>query len=282
MNLRILLILLIGTTTAWAQSKGKVETDIVYGKAGDRELKLDLCRPEGTGPHPCVVCVHGGGWRMGNKRDLRNWLELLAGRGYLAVSVGYRLSPDHIFPAQIEDCKTAVRYLRSHAEKYQLDRNRIGAMGYSAGGHLVLLMGLTDAKSGFEGRLYPDQSSNVTCVVDYFGPTDFAAYKDDDSAQRSMIGPFLGGKFTEKPEVHKKASPIEYVRKEVPPILIFHGTKDWVVPIEQSRNLKAKLSQAGASVELIEVPNEGHGWEGKPLRTTTDATLDFFNKHLKK
>jgi acetyl esterase/lipase len=268
--------------SAFGQSP-KVEADVVYGKAGDRELKLDLCRPTtGKGPYPAVVCLHGGGWRMGNKKELRGWLELLAERGFVAISVGYRLAPDAVFPSQIVDCKTATRFLRANAAKYDIDKSRIGAMGFSAGGHLVCLMGLCDSKCGFEGELYADQSSDVQCVVNYFGPADFAGFKDDASAQRSMIGPFIGAKFDEKPDLHKKASPVEYVKKEAPPMLIFHGTKDWIVPIEQSRQLKEKLKARGASVELIEVPDEGHGWQGQKGLDTTRATLEFFAKHLKK
>src|SRR5437773_6877221 len=103
--------------SAAAQSKPVADLDVVYAKAGDRELKLDLARPDGKGPYPCVVCLHGGGWRMGNKRDIRSWIQLLAHEGYVAAAVGYRLAPDDRFPAQIEDCKTGVRFLRANADK---------------------------------------------------------------------------------------------------------------------------------------------------------------------
>ena len=267
------------------QEKPSTDIDVVYGKAGERALKLDIARPsadKGKGPFPTVVCVHGGGWRMGDKGDLREWIQLLAREGYVAASVGYRLAPDHVFPAQLEDCKTAIRFLRANADKYAIDKDKVAAMGYSAGGHLVCLLGLTDAKSGFDGKEHPGESSRVRAVIDYFGPTDLPAFGADDSAQRSMIGPFIGAKYADKPTAHESASPVTYVRKDAPPFLIFHGTKDWMVPIDQSRGLAKKLKDVGVAVKLVEVPGEGHGWGGKALRETTKETLTFLAEQLKK
>jgi acetyl esterase/lipase len=261
----------------------KIETDVVYGKAGGRELKLDLAvPPTGEGPFPLVVCVHGGAWRLGNKRDLQPWLPILAERGYVAVSVGYRLSPDHQFPSQIEDCKTAVRFLRANARKYQIRKDRVGAIGYSAGGHLAALLGLTDPKAGFEGTQHAEESSDVQCVVDYFGPTDLSAFSKDESAQKAMFAPLMGGPYSEKSADHDKASPINHVRKDSPPFLIFHGSKDGIVPIDQSRLFAEKMKKVGAPVTYVEFPEEGHGWGGKPARDSTIKTLDFLREHLKK
>lgn len=268
---------------AGAQDKFKLDVNVVYGKAGDRELKLDVARPaDGKGPFPCVVCLHGGGWRLGNKRDLRDWIEFLARRGYVAASVGYRLAPDCTFPAQIEDAKTAVRFLRANAAKYEIDKDRFAALGYSAGGHLACLLGLADEKCGFEGTECPDQSSRVQAVVDYFGPTDFAGFAKDASAQRGMIGPFIGAKYSENPKAHDRASPVKYVSSAAPPFLIFHGTKDGIVPIEQSRELADRLKEAGVSYRLVEVPDEGHGWGGRASAITTDETIQFLDSKLKK
>lgn len=266
-----------------AQSKPRIETDIVYGKVGDKELKLDLARPvEGKGPFATVVCVHGGGWRMGNKRDMRPWLEFLANEGFVAASIGYRLAPDYTFPSQIEDCKTAVRFLRATADKYSIDKNRFGAIGYSAGGHLVCLLGLTDEKAGFEGKEHDKESSKVQAVVDYYGPTDLSGFGNDDTAQRGMLGPLIGAKFNENPSAHEKASPIKYISKKAPPFLIFHGTKDLTVPIDQSRQLANKLKDVGVDTKLVEVRGEGHGWNGSASVDTTTETLKFLNEKLKK
>lgn len=266
-----------------ASAQPKVETDVVYGKAGDRELKLDLARPaEGKGPFPCVVCVHGGGWRLGNKRDLRPWIQLLAREGYVAASVGYRLAPDARFPAQIEDVKTAVRFLRANADKYHIDKDHVGALGYSAGGHLVCLLGLTDESAGFEGKEHPKESSKVQAVVDYFGPTDLAGFGKDEVAQRGMVGPLIGKTYADDPAAHDRASPIKYVTKAAPPFLIFHGTADRVVPIDQSRRLAEKLKDVGAAARLVEVPGEGHGWDGHANEDSTGLALKFLADHLKK
>lgn len=266
-----------------AEPQVKTELNVVYGKAGERELKLDVARPaDGKGPFPCVVCLHGGGWRLGNKRDLRDWIEFLSRRGYVAASIGYRLAPDCTFPAQIEDAKTAVRFLRANAAKYGIDKDRFAALGYSAGGHLACLLGLADEKCGFEGTECPGQSSRVQAVVDYFGPTDFAGFAKDASAQRGMIGPFIGAKYSENPKAHDRASPVKYVSSAAPPFLIFHGTKDGIVPIEQSRELADRLREAGISYRLVEVPGEGHGWGGRAGAITTEETIQFLDARLKK
>jgi acetyl esterase/lipase len=274
---------LLLTTSAGAQSKPKLDLDIVYARAGDKELRLDLARPaEGKGPFPCVVLFHGGGWRMGNKKDVRGWLTFLAEEGYVAASVGYRLVPEATFPAQVEDAKTAVRFLRSNADRYAIDKDRFAAMGWSAGGHLACMLGLTDPKCGFEGKECSDQSSRVQAVVDYFGPTDLSAFGKNDLAQKGMLGPFIGARFADNPAAHEKASPVKYVTKDAPPFLIFHGTRDWVVPVEQSRLLAEKLKDVKAPVKLVEVPGEGHGWEGKTNAETTRETLRFLAERLKK
>jgi acetyl esterase/lipase len=271
-----------GTSSGQAQPRFKTELDVVYARAGEKELKLDLALPvEGKGPYPCVVCLHGGGWRLGNKRELRGWIEFLARNGFVAASVGYRLAPDSTFPAQIEDAKTAVRFLRANAARYGIDKDRFGALGYSAGGHLACLLGLTDEACGFDGKECPGESSRVQAVVDYFGPTDLSAFAKDASAQRGMLGPFIGAKYADNPAAHDKASPIRYVSKDAPPFLILHGTKDGVVSIEQSRQLAAKLRDAGVSYRLVEVPDEGHGWAGRAGVITTGETLRFLTGKLK-
>jgi acetyl esterase/lipase len=275
--------LLVSMVPALAEPKPRIDFDVVYAKAGDTELKLDLGRPaEGKGPFPCVVLFHGGGWRAGNKKDLRPWVTFLAQEGYAAASVGYRLVPAATFPAQIEDAKTAVRFLRANADRYGIDKDRFAAMGWSAGGHLACLLGLTDPKCGLEGKECPDQSSRVQAVIDYFGPTDLTAFAKNDLAQKGMLGPFIGAKYSEDPKAHERASPVKYVTKDAPPFLIFHGTTDFIVPIEQSRSLAAKLKGAGVSVKLVEVPGEGHGWEGKASAETQRETMKFLAERLKK
>jgi acetyl esterase/lipase len=266
------------------KSTGRVQThpDVVYRTVDKKDVKMDIALPvEGKGPYPCVVCIHGGAWRLGSRKDLGEMTKLLAERGYVAATIQYRLIPGSAWPAQIEDCKTAVRFLRENAEKYQIDTKRIGAAGFSAGGHLVALLGLTDSSHGFDGPDYPKQASTVSAIVNFFGPADLTKYAKDDSAVNGIFKPMLGGTFEEKPEAYRNASPITYVRKDCPPILCIHGTKDRIVPYEQSVELVKKLKEKGADATLLEVTGADHGWGGQEAVRTTKAMLDFFQQHLK-
>src|SRR5262245_21783426 len=247
----VLGLLVVAVGLGWGQDKKaevRVERDVIYGKGGDTDLQLDLAMPkDGDGPFPAIVCIHGGGWRGGNRSNLAKTTEVLAGRGYVAVTVSYRLVPKATFPAQIEDCKAAVRWLRANAKKYKVDSDHIGAVGYSAGGHLVCLLGVTSKNDGLEGKGgNAEQSSQVQACVSFFGPTDFTERTWNAMVEKDILGPFLGGSFEDKRDNYKKASPISYVRKGAPPFLFFHGTEDKVVAVSQSRIMNEKLKSAGA------------------------------------
>ena len=154
------------------------ESDVVFGKGGDVDLKLDLAMPaDGAGPYPAVVCIHAGGWVGGKRQEMSQTIRTLAGRGYVAVSPDYRLAGAHArFPAQVEDCKAAVRWLRANAVKYKIDPNHIGAVGFAAGGHLACMLAVTDKGDGLEGSGgNADVSSRVEAVVSFFGPSDLTA-----------------------------------------------------------------------------------------------------------
>ena len=278
----LLLLALASPASTQEAPKAKVVANITYCKIADKEMQLDLALPQGKGPFPTVVCVHGGAWRLGKRQDLTTLIKLLADEGYAAATVSYRLLPDAKFPDPLVDCKTAVRFLRANAEKYSIDKARIGTVGYSAGGHLVCLMGVANKDAGFEGNEYADQSSKVQAVVSYFGPIDLTHYGSDDSAQKSIFVPLLGGRFKDKPELYKKASAITYVSKDSPPFLFLHGTMDTLVPIEQSRAMFAKLKEAGASAQIVEFEGAGHGWGGDDLKKSTKSMLKFFAENLKK
>jgi acetyl esterase/lipase len=257
--------------------------NLVYGKGGDTDLKLDLATlKDGDGPFPAIVCIHGGGWRAGKRQDLARLTELLAGKGYVAVTVSYRLTAKAKFPAQIEDCKAAVRWLRANAKKYKVNADRIGAVGFSAGGHLVCMLGTTNKKDGLEGKGgNADQSSRVQAVVSFFGPTNFNTKDWSEDIEKTFLIPFVGTTYEDKPEVYKKISPINYVTKEAPPFLFFHGTKDSLVGLRHSKELAAKLEKAGVSAKVVEMKGDGHGWGGKKLTQTLDQTVAFFDKVLK-
>jgi acetyl esterase/lipase len=280
-----LLILLAGVGQG-QEKKGevRVERDLVYGKGGDTDLQLDLAMPkDGDGPFPAIVCIHGGGWRGGNRQNLAKTIEVLAGRGYVAATISYRLVPKATFPAQIEDSKAAVRWLRANAKKYKVDPDHIGAVGYSAGGHLCCLLGVTAKDDRLEGKGgNAEQSSQVQAVVSFFGPTDFTERTWNATVEKDILAPFLGGSFEDKRENYKKASPVSYVRKSAPPFLFFHGTEDKVVAVSQSRILAEKLRGVGASAKLVEIEGAGHGWGGEKLLETVEQMVKFFDANLKK
>jgi acetyl esterase/lipase len=191
----ILVLVLVPAFTQAQEQKAdvRVERDLTYGKGGNVDLKLDLAMPnQGNGPFPAVVCVHGGGWKAGNRQQLEKTIEGLAARGHVGVTISYRLTPTAQFPAQIEDCKAAVRWLRANAAMYHVNSERIGALGFSAGGHLVCLLGTTDKNDGLEGQGgNPDQSSRVQAVVSFFGPTDFTTKTWSDEIEKEFLIPFL-------------------------------------------------------------------------------------------
>ncbi len=256
--------------------------DLVYSKAGDTELKLDIARPsEGEGPFPAVLVIHGGAWRTGKKDHMRGLLTDFASRGYVAISPQYRFCPKDAFPAQIHDVKAAVRWVKSHAKDYKIDPERVGAIGFSAGAHLALMLGATDAQDGLEGDVSDAApSSKIQAVVNYFGPTDLSA-SDLPSESKPLVRDFLGGTAEEKPELAAKASPVTFVTKDDPPVLTFHGTKDAVVPATQATKLSEKLTKAGVNGRVVLLVGAGHGWKGNDLKETMDETFTFFDHHLK-
>ena len=263
-------------------SKVTTENDVVYSKVGDNELKLDIARPaEGDGPFPAVFVIHGGAWRQGNKSDTRPALAEFAKRGYVAVSPQYRFCPKERFPAQVHDAKAAVRWIKAHAKDYKVDPMRIGAMGFSAGGHLALMLGLTAPADGLEGEISegsPD--SKVQAVVNYFGPTDLAA-NDFPDFTKPLIRDFIGGPASDKPEETAKASPLTHVSKDDAPVLTFHGTKDPLLPHSQAVKLADALTAAGVPGRVELLVGEGHGWGDAVLRRTQEESYAFFDKYLK-
>lgn len=258
------------------------ERDVVYGKGGGEDLKLNLGRPkEQSGPTPCVVVIHGGGWAAGNKNGHDAQVKELAKRGYVAATVGYRFAPKHPFPAQVEDVKCAIRFLRANAEKYQIDKDRIGAVGFSAGAHLSMMLGAMGKEDGLEGDGgNPDQPSQVNAVVSWFGPTDLTT-PDWPEVTGKILRDFLGGPRAEKPELYKKASPVTYVSGKSAPMLLIQGTKDRLVPWTQATHMADALTKAGVYGRVDLIVGADHGWGGAELQRTADETWAFFDQFLR-
>jgi acetyl esterase/lipase len=227
------------------------------------------------------VFVHGGAWFLGSKDSVKGEALFLLEHGYAVAAINYRLSQHALFPAQIEDCKAAVRWLRANAKEYQLDPNRIAAMGSSAGGHLVALLGTTGGVKEFDQGEHLDQSSRVQAVVDWYGPTDFlqmgGRHNDADSPESKLIG----GPIQEHKEKAARANPIVYVAKDHPPFLIMHGDRDGTVPFNQSELLAEALKKAGVAVDFVPMKGAKHGGPQFKTDEAKKTIAEFLAKHLK-
>ena len=256
--------------------------DIPYVADGHERQRLDLYLPQkADGPLPVLVWIHGGGWQAGDKANPP--LLPYAAKGYAVASVNYRLSQHAIYPAQIEDCKAAIRWLRANAKKFNLNPDKVGVAGASAGGHLVALLGTTgDVKEleGAGGNL--DQPSRVQCVVDLFGPTDLSKMGGTHDSPKSPEAKLIGGPVQEVKEKVAKANPITFVTKNAAPFLILHGDQDKTVILSQSEMLVDALKKAGVEVRLVVVPGAGHGGPAFMLGDNATAVGEFFEKHLKR
>lgn len=254
--------------------------EVQYGEGGGEKLYLTLARPtNASGKRPCIVYIHGGGWAAGHRKLHAPQARQAAERGYVSVTVSYRFAPKHPFPAQVEDCKCAIRWLRAHADELQLDQDRIGAVGFSAGAHLSMMLGTMDKDDGLEGTGgWPDQSSKVQAVVAFFGPTDLT--REYPPTSKEIVRKFMGGTKDEKLAEYKRASPITYVTPGDAPMLLFQGTKDSLVPTEQATLMADALSSAKVPGRVELLIGADHGWAGKEIGRTFDATTAFFDDKL--
>jgi acetyl esterase/lipase len=260
----------------------QVLRDLAYVEGGHERNRLDLFLPEKTeGRLPLIVWIHGGAWQAGSKADCP--AVPLTAKGYAVASINYRLSQHAVFPAQIEDCKAAIRWLRANAVKYHLDPDHIGVWGASAGGHLVAMLGTTGGGKELEGpggNL--DQSSRVQCVVNWFGPSDLVTMAGSHDNPGSPESRLIGGAVQENKEKARKANPLTYVSKDSAPFLIMHGDRDNVVPLDQSKVLAEALKKAGVAVKLQIVEGNGHGGPGFASPENRKLIDDFFAQHLGK
>lgn len=277
--------------TNFPDKSGTIDYDIVYKTVGDVSLKMDIHYPERIGgAAPAVIYVHGGGWTAGDKSSGAGvqFIPELVSRGYVVISINYRLAPDARVIDQISDVKCSVRYLKARANEYGIDANHIGVIGGSAGGHLVALLGASDSGSGLEGDgCFPEQSSRVQAVVDLFGPADLVTMFESTSPL--WLQNVFGAIEHDSDDI-KRVSPITYITSDDPPFLILHGDNDSVVPFEQSEILFEKLQSANVPATLIMVKAAGHGFRPVPAGSTispseselTETIADFFDLYLKK
>jgi acetyl esterase/lipase len=271
-------------------SEYTVTPDVSYCTGAGKPLLMDVFIPHTRihDPTPAVLWLHGGGWERGDKNG-SSGARFLAAAGFVTASIYYRLSGEARFPADIEDCKCAIRYLRANAAHYRIDPDRIGVAGASSGGHLALLVGMADPKAGLEGSGgWQNVSSQVRAVVSYYGPTDFRTMTADFGARaRAAITKLLGVPFEANPAAYAQASPISYVSPDDPPILMFHGDEDRLVPFSQSERMRDAYLKAGLKAELLKVGNADHDFEpasNKPLSISVEQihrmTVEFFKRTL--
>ncbi len=266
-----------------------------------RTEKLDLYVPKSRKAgekSPAVLLIHGGGWKEGDKRQARE-IEFgvtLAKNGFVAASINYALRSDGKFPLNLQDCKNGIRYLRAHADELGIDPDRISVMGGSAGGHLALLVAYTADQSNLApSQPYPGVSDKVSSVVDFYGISNLATRKETDPSGKPIkIEPLdstTQSIFGSTPQDWKKASPVTYVKRDVPPTLILHGKKDTTVDSDQSQELADALKKTGATYEIIWLPNAPHSFSfqhavpksKKPLeKDVGPAVLSFLKKYQNK
>jgi acetyl esterase/lipase len=294
----------MGCVSAFAQAKApprpfnlpagiKLERDIAYIEGGEEAQKLDLYLPETPSemPLPLIVHIHGGGWRAGSKFPCPVAGMVL--KGYVVASVEYRFSQKAVFPAQIQDCQAAIRWLRAHAGQYGFDAARVGVIGGSAGGHLSALVGTAGGKKAFAPiGGHRDQPDRVQAVCDIYGPADFTAVIRHAAEDKNVKNIFqfntpadpysslIGAKLDDA-EKAGAASPLRYVSKDSPPFLILHGTHDALVPYAQSVALASALKAQGVEAWLQTLPGSGHGGPAFSRPAIARLTQDFFDKHLK-
>ncbi len=271
--------------TGWARNDVSITKDVVYGTQEGVKLLLDVYQPSGfQGKRPGIIFVHGGGWSFGNKGMYEPFARSLASKGFVCFSINYRLLPQSHYPAQLDDAQRSVRYIRAHADSYNLDPDRLGALGDSAGGYLVAMLGTRETRDNSDADL-SKYSSKVQCVVDFYGPADFtippvAPHVSEVGIQ--IVEAFLNQKRNTDPDIFKQSSPVTFVDKQSAPFLIIHGTDDTLVPQEQSQLLFAKLKAAGVDATLLLAYKQAHGFLNAAYPTWYGAAAtDFFTRLLK-
>jgi acetyl esterase/lipase len=292
--MRVLFFTLLIAATAGAQTQAPpplppvpddvvLERDLEYSNVGQR-VAMDVVRPKASvaSPRPAVVLIHGGGFRAGRRESYIPAAIKLAQRGYVAAAISYRLAPRHQYPAAVEDAKAAVRFLRANAARFGIDTGHIGAMGGSAGGHLVLMLGLTAGVPELEGTgPNLDQSSAVQCVVNYYGPTDFTQSYQKSVDAGDVLPLFLGGDLNHNRRFHQQASPINWVTPRAAPTLSLHGTEDTYVAYEHSLWISERLNAAGVPAELESFAGAGHGFKGADGDRAEARAFAWFDRWLK-
>lgn len=281
-------LLFLGTFSASAEKTDlQVVRDLNYVGGDNPRQTLDLILPTAKAgkPRPIVVFIHGGGWRQGRKENGQRFLQpLVQGGEFAAASINYRLSQEAIWPAQIHDCKAAIRWIKANAAKYNIDPDRIAISGMSAGGHLASMIGSTGIKSPLEGKLgqHLEHSSHVQCVINLFGPSHFVTLDDKQDILNTRnpspaVVRLLGTEPKQQLANARSASPTSHIDKNDPPVFIAHGDKDPLVPYKQSIAYEQQLQKGQVDCTLVKVQGAAHGFNSPEVNR---RMLAFLQKHL--
>ena len=259
------------------------EKNVEYTNSDDQHLAMNIARPKtGVGPFPVVLCIHGGGFRAGNREGYNALCLKLAQHGFVAATTSYRLAPKYQFPAAVHDVKAAVRWLRANASTYKIDPNRLGVSGSSAGGHLAQFLGVTPGVPQFEGAGgNASQSSAVTCVVNVYGPSDFTQSYGKSVDAHEVLPLWFGGDLEHERQKHIIGSPLPWVTPSAAPTLLIHGTEDKYVAYEQALWMRDRLHTCGVEVELLTMNGAGHGFKGADAEKAEAALIAYFSARLK-
>jgi acetyl esterase/lipase len=283
--MKLLHLLPMAAFAATAAAAEPVQRDIEYARVGEQFLKLDLHLPKAANP-PLIVYVHGGAWRAGSKSDVP--ITKLLDHGFAIASVDYRLSTQAQFPAQINDLKAAVRFLRAKSEEFHIDTKRIAIVGSSAGGHLAALTGVTNGHATLEGNVgeHPDQSSAVQCIVSLYGASNLQSILGQSTEfglkmRVPALQLLLGAQPAEKPDLARLASPVAHLDKSDPPLLLIHGDADPQMPPEQSREFAKAYEALKLPVQFIIIPGAKHGGADFYDEEHTDIIAKFLTSHLR-
>jgi acetyl esterase/lipase len=279
-----LMLLIVPDVLAKDGGQVVVKSDLQFAMVGEKALLLDLYLPQNVEKPPLVVFIHGGGWRNGSHKQCH--VPWLAEHGFAVASISYRLTDVAIFPAQIHDCKAAVRWLRAHAADHGYDAARVGVAGSSAGGHLAVLLGTSGGVKELEGNVGGnlDFDSRVQAIVDYYGATDFILRSKTQPSRANEVGSvvyrLLGGAANEKTDLASLASGVSHVTKDDPPLLVLHGAKDNTVLLDQSERIIEKYSEVELNSQLHILPQAAHGGSAFYTGENRERVVRFFKQHL--
>lgn len=250
-------------------SSFSIARDVIYTPTGwPQALKADIYQPSGVGARPAVLLIHGGGWRAPDRREqMASIAERVAQRGYVVVNATYRFAPEYLYPAPVDDLREALKWMRANAAQYQIQPDQIAAMGYSAGGHLAAMLGVLDGPA----------TVRVQAVVDGAGPTDLRKYKGG-----TLVPQFLGGTQSQVMPQFIAASPVTHISKDDPPVFLYHGTWDTLVPDDHSGDFKTVLDATGVPAEWFKIIGRGHITAFFNDGDAIEAAIGFLDRTLRR